>query len=219
MSLNSKSIIIALLVVLAIGAGGTAFYFYSQYSKTQEQLKDPNKAARQETQAIIDDMSKVIDLPAADLKNGEPTLATVLDKSKLKDQPFFDNAENGDKVLIYTKAKKAFLWRPSTKKVINVAPVTIGQGQEVKVALRSAGGNTTKVSDNLRQSYPNVTITGTDNAASNSTKTLVIDLSGNNPDAANSIAKSINGTVSSLPAGESKPSGADFLIIVGSDYK
>lgn len=128
--LNSRTIIIALLVILVVGAAATAGYFYMQYQKTQDQLKDPTKAARQETEVLIAEMTKVIALPDADLANGEPTLATVLDKEKLKDQEFFAKAENGDKVLIYTKAKKAFLWRPSSGVVINVAPVTIGEGGE-----------------------------------------------------------------------------------------
>ena len=63
------------------------------------------------------------------LPTGEtPTIATVTDASKLKDQAFFTNAVTGDKVLIYTNAKKAFLYRPSTNKIINIAPVNLGSG-------------------------------------------------------------------------------------------
>lgn len=122
-----KNIIIAVLVIILVGAAGTAYYFYNEYQKTQEALDNPEKTAIEETQRLIDQMSDQIALPEADIANGEPTLATVQDKEKLKDQEFFANAENGDKVLIYAKAKKAFLYRPTTDKVINVAPVTIGE--------------------------------------------------------------------------------------------
>ena len=125
-----KNIIIAVLVIILVGAAGTAYYFYNEYQKSQEALNNPEKTAQEETQRLIDQMSALIALPEADIANGEPTLATVQDKEKLKDQEFFANAENGDKVLIYANAKKAFLYRPSTNKVINVAPVTIGEDSQ-----------------------------------------------------------------------------------------
>lgn len=57
----------------------------------------------------------------------EPTIATITDREKLKDQAFFARAENGDKVLIYAQAKKAFLYSVKTGKVLEIAPVNIGQ--------------------------------------------------------------------------------------------
>jgi hypothetical protein len=53
-------------------------------------------------------------------------VATVSDASKLQSQQFFAKAQNGDKVLIFTNAKRAVLYRPSTNKVIEYAPVNIG---------------------------------------------------------------------------------------------
>ncbi len=221
--MNSKTILLILAVVLFIGAAGTAYYFYSQYQTAQSKLKNPDKAAQQETQQLVDEMSKIIDLPKADIKNGEPTMATVLDKSKLKDQPFFANAENNDKVLIYTKAKKAFLYRPSTGKIINVAPVNIGAGQEVKIAVRN-GTSTANlgdtVSNTIKAKFATATITSTENAATTThDETIVVDLTGQNSEAASTVASAINATVGSLPSGESKPDNADLLVIIGSDQE
>lgn len=58
-----------------------------------------------------------------------PTLATVLDKEQLKDQPFFADSQNGDKILIYTKAKKAIIYRLDGNKLINVGPIILDQTQ------------------------------------------------------------------------------------------
>ena len=131
-----KNLLIALMTILVIGAAGAAYYFYDQYQNLRD---NPNQATEEEVENLINRMSELIALPESDIANGEPTLATVQDKEQLKDQEFFASAENGDKVLIYANARKAFLYRPRTNKVINVAPVTIGENEE---ATNSAAPNT-----------------------------------------------------------------------------
>lgn len=68
---------------------------------------------------LVAKIGTLIELPAGE----EPTIATVTDKTKLTDQPFFASAQNGDVVLIYTHAKKAYLYRPGSNKILDVAPV------------------------------------------------------------------------------------------------
>ncbi|HEX7041858.1 MAG TPA: hypothetical protein VF189_01280 [Patescibacteria group bacterium] len=121
--LGAKGIIATLTGLLLILAVGASIYFYLQYTQAQKLLKNPNLAAQEQNQALISAVGKLIDLPASET----PTIATVSDVNKLKGQAFFTNAENGDKVLIYTKAKKAILYRPSENKIIDVAPVNIGE--------------------------------------------------------------------------------------------
>jgi hypothetical protein len=58
-------------------------------------------------------------------KDETPTLATVTDKTKLKDQPFFKDAENGDQILIFPQAKKAIIYREKENRLINVGPIAI----------------------------------------------------------------------------------------------
>ncbi len=41
-----------------------------------------------------------------------------------KGQPFFANAQVGDKVLIYYKAKKAILYNPTDNKIVEVGPIS-----------------------------------------------------------------------------------------------
>lgn len=120
-STNHTSWIIIVLLVIAIL---TSIFFFVQYKRSQDQLKHPNAAAQSQTQALIDKVGELTDLPS-----GEPTVATVSDVSKLSSQTFFVNAKNGDKVLIYSSAKKAILYRPSTNKIINIAPLSISNQQ------------------------------------------------------------------------------------------
>jgi len=114
---------LALLVILALVAGGIWFaYDYSQLRNENKQLSDPQQAARQATAVLVAEVGALTDLPAGET----PTVATVSDVSKLKNQAFFANAQNGDKVLIYTQAKRAYLYRPSTQKIIEIAPINLG---------------------------------------------------------------------------------------------
>lgn len=122
--LTLKVIVIALLVVGLVAAGGTLYLKYSNLQKENQRLTDPQEAAKEQTKQLKQDVGKLLDLP-----NEDPTIATVTDAAKLRNQAFFSKAENGDKVLIFTQAKKAVLYRPSTKKIIEVAPINIGNNQ------------------------------------------------------------------------------------------
>jgi hypothetical protein len=125
-SSSNRTMWIGVVVVLILLAGLAGFYI-DKYNKSQKEVKrlsNPTAVAQQEQQQLVAKVSTLTVLPAGET----PTVATVTDITKLKDQPFFANAQNGDKVLIYTKAKKAYLYRPSTGKIINIAPVNIGSG-------------------------------------------------------------------------------------------
>lgn len=110
------------VVVAVVLAAAPSVYFYRQYRATQQRLTNPTEYAREEAKLILEKLGKLIELPPGE----DPTIATVTDATKLTDQPFFANAQNGDKVIIYTKAKKAILYRVETNKIIDVAPVNIG---------------------------------------------------------------------------------------------
>lgn len=110
---------VALLVMVA---SIPSIYFYSQYQKVQMRASNPTEAAKQDVRDTIAAVAKLMILPVEE----EPTIATITDITRLKDQPFFVNAQNGDKVLIYTKSKKAILYRPDTAKIVDIAPVNIG---------------------------------------------------------------------------------------------
>ena len=91
---------------------------------------DPNAAIRKEIKALTSRIGGFMELPAGE----QPTLATVADQEKLKGQEFFTHAQNGDKLLIYSKAKKAILYRPSTGKIIEVTNLTSGSQSTPEVS-------------------------------------------------------------------------------------
>lgn len=91
---------LAAAVLMAAAAGG---FFWLNSSE----VTIPQKVGR------------LIELPSDE----QPTIVTVSDKDKLAGQLFFLNAQDGDKVLIFPKAGKAILYRPSEDKIIEVGVV------------------------------------------------------------------------------------------------
>lgn len=206
------------LIVLALV--GTSYYFFNQYKKTQLLLNNPTLAAKEEVKKITDQVSKLMELPTKE----EPIVVTVLDKNKLKDQDFFKKAENGDKVIVYSVSKKAILYRPSINKIIEVAPLNLGDtNQPITIALyngTSTTGMTAELEKELTGKVTNITITDKENAKKTDyEKTIVVDLSGKKPELAKQLATLLKTQVGKLPAGETSPKDADFLVIIGSDYR
>ena len=108
-------ILVFLIVIVAVGGVFSSIYMW----KKVKNLENPSLAVESEVRRIVGDISKIVVLPSDET----PTLATVSDPEKLRSQPFFANAEVGDKVLIYTVSKKAILWRPSVSKIIEISAI------------------------------------------------------------------------------------------------
>lgn len=226
-SQKTNTILLVLVLAALIGLG-SAGYFYYQLGKTQGYFWSKKGAAasqkgEQEAVAkLVSEVGKLMDLP----KDETPTVATVTDVNKLKAEPFFVNAKNGDKVLIYQNAKKVILYSPSAKKIVNVGPFSVGGNQatpsaQAKIAIRN-GTQTpamaAKIEGVLKKTFPEAAVVSKENAASSSfEKTLVIVLNNALKDVASGLSKSLGASVVDLPSGESKPQGADILIIVGKD--
>lgn len=218
-------VVLALVALIGLGSAGYFYYqlgtakgfFWSKNSPAAAQKGEQEVVAR-----LVSEVGKLMDLPS----NETPTVATVTDVNKLKAEPFFVNAKNGDKVLIYQNAKKVILYNPAAKKIINVGPFSVGGSQatpsaQAKIAIRngtSTPAMAAKIEGILKKTFPEASIVSKENAASSSfEKTLVIVLNKALKDIAGGLSKSLGAQIVDLPSGESKPQGADILIIVGKD--
>ena len=114
-------IILLLIFILALS------WFVFDYIEAKKQiafLSDPEtqqqariEVEQKEIEKIVMLVSKLIILPA-----GAPNLATIQDAETLSvQQPFFKDAENGDKILIYKD--KAIIFSPTKNMLVNVGPV------------------------------------------------------------------------------------------------
>ncbi len=107
------------LLIIAIISSGAAYYFYREARLLKE---NPQKIAQEEVTTVVGQVGRLLVLPEGET----PTLATVSDVDRLKSQPFFAHAKNGDKVLIYTSARKAILYSPEQNKIVEVSPLNLG---------------------------------------------------------------------------------------------
>lgn len=224
-------IVLSSLLLVALSVAG---YFYYQYRQS------PKVQSAEEITDLKAEIGRLFELPTDE----EPTLATVTDREKLADQPFFQKAENGDKVLIYSQSGRAVLYRPSAKKIIDVTSVNVAKPEAeadqpaapeapapaptesaapaiVRVALYNGStklGITNTLGRELTVAMANAAVVLKEAASKTDyPKTIVVDISGTNASAALSVAAAVGGEVGSLPEGEKAPSDADVLVIVGND--
>jgi len=111
--LKPSVIVFSLLLCLFAGAAGYFYYKYKQATRTVD--------TKEEIAQLVETIGAVMELPSDET----PTLATVTDREKLTDQPFFRKSENGDKVLIYTNVGRAILYRPSVGKIVDVTAINV----------------------------------------------------------------------------------------------
>jgi hypothetical protein len=114
-----------LLVILAIGLGLSVWVLKSDNNDLKQQVaqlnNNPELTVQKQTQQVINSVARLIQLPTGEV----PTIANVTNANQAKQQSsFFSKAEDGDKVLMYVKAGEAILYRPSTNRIITVAPLT-----------------------------------------------------------------------------------------------
>ena len=102
-----KKIIVFFIALLVFGLGGYGMKNYF----TQKSGGD--------TTQVLMEVGKLTELPQGET----PTIATVTDVKPLQSQEFFKDAQIEDKLLLFTKSKRAILYRPSTNKIIVVAPL------------------------------------------------------------------------------------------------
>lgn len=233
-NLSKKGIQITLIVLVILLAALPSVYFYTKYRQAQTKLQNTNTATQEETKNLIAKVAKLMILPTDE----EPTIASITDKDKLKSQPFFINAANGDKMLLYMKAKKAILYRPSSNQIVEVAPMSINENASASAtttqttATASSGfrfvlyngtttvGLTKRFTPTLEAKVAGAKVVDTDNAAKKDyTTSILVDLLGTRTTEATTYAKALGISVSPLPVGEKATASADFLIILGADKK
>lgn len=224
-------------VLLLIIASLLGYFFFTKANSPTVAVKSD------EVTRLIEELSQIYDLPTGEV----PTIATVTDVEKLKDQPFFEKAKNGDKVIIYNQAKKAILYDPVSRKILEIAPLSgslglesqtstqsgqvpesephspkqTSEGLTAKIALRNGAGKrglAATTEEELKKTYPDINVVAKDNVDGNNVdKTIVIIFNNKFKFDADKLKDFFEATIVDLPKGETKIAEADIMVILGKD--
>lgn len=231
--------IFLLLLLVVVSSGG--IYFFTQYKTISSEISrlrgDPTANAEKEIDDLLAKVGELTELPVDE----RPTVATVTDKEAVSEQAFFRSAENGDRVLIYTEARRAILYRPSTNKVIEIAPVNIGNNQagdtqvdgdeesfegEERRTVNIAIFNSTAIAglndrayDQLVSDFPELDIVSDNrqDTGGNYENSVVVVLNSDFAQEGQDIANAIGTATGDLPEGLIAPV-TDLLLVLGNDY-
>lgn len=137
-------------LLLIAGIGAVGYYAYTAHQDNQDLQarivslssvnNNPQAAVQKQTDQLITTVGTLTTLP----QDETPTVADVTNADIARQQSsFFANAQDGDKVLMYVKAGKAILYRPTANKIILEAPLTLNTSAATTPAAASAPAPTT----------------------------------------------------------------------------
>lgn len=225
--INGLLVLIIIVLIAAIIVGvkqGTLFQSNTEVSEAQ-------------VQRVIKKLDRLIVLPAEET----PVVARITNAEALKTaQSFYENASDGDYVLVYPEAGQAFIFNSRANKVVNVGPV-IGQPaapasseNETTEAVEEAaavpdvdvvaieirnGSTIPGLATDLEavmEEFAEYDVVAVENAFTDTyTGNIVVDLTDTGSLVTEQLAQELNAEVLSvLPEGES-PSDAELVIILG----
>ncbi len=185
------------------------------------QFSQPDDA-KAELRQITQKLAERVVLPSGE----EPSLATVEDPSKLKDAFIAEHAQKGDKIILYPRAGKVYVYRPSAAKLVAMAPLIIdASAQQIKgtrILVRQGSEQTqptNEISQTLKDNYASAKfLEQARGVRLTYPRTIVIDLTeGDKYELVSNIVQLLGAERGVLPQGEPKPENVDILVIVGQD--
>lgn len=218
--LNARSLILLLLLFLV----GTLGYLYYQANQKLQHLstaQGQQEVAEKEVRELTEKLGRLTILPQED-----PVVATILDAQYLATQSaFYEHAENGDKLVVYPQAQKAYIYNPSQNIIVNAGPLIVNQDQStrpVRFEVRNGSvitGAAARMKAQLEEKNQLVSALS-DASRKDYTQTILVAI---NPalqgTAIDEFAQEIGAqVVRELPSGEAE-SEADILVIVSGDQE
>lgn len=121
--LNKKKVFGLIGGGIALVLVGGILYWQFGRAEGESGTPQPSEVIRSENQALLAQVQAHIILPEGE----EPTIATIDNAEDLALlQDFFKHSQNGDKLIIYTQAKRAFIYSPSRDIIVAAGPTYFG---------------------------------------------------------------------------------------------
>lgn len=115
---TGKKVLLVVNVLLILGLAGTTAYLFIDNRDLKDQI---TLTTEEKNKRLVAEINEVYDLPDED-----PVVAIVTDPEEFKKEySTFENAESGDYLLFYRKARLNVLYRQSEKRVVKTANVTV----------------------------------------------------------------------------------------------
>ncbi len=208
---KTAKVLAGILVVFVIALAGVAGYLYKELRDSKNSPTASQEAAQKESKRLKEKVGKLAILP-----DEMPVIGTINDKDKFKDQPFFAKAENGDKILIFSESKKAFIYREKDNIIINSGPIAVtsdSANANTNTKKVTLVGNNSTTKQGLSKISGITVVESTTAPKKEYSKVLVFDVDGNDTELAKQIATELGGeVVSSVPSDESNPTGVDLAV-------
>lgn len=120
-----RTIVVAFLfLVLFAGLAGLG-YLYWQTRQQLAYLSSPEgqeELARREAEEVLARLGELVVLP----DEQDPIIATITDQEVLAaESVFYADAVNGDRLIIFPQAQRAYIYSPTRHRVVNIGPLAI----------------------------------------------------------------------------------------------
>lgn len=204
-------------IIVIILFGGLLLAGVTTWSFTHPKYPKP------ESQAIREQVGKLVMLPPGE----EPAIATIGEGTQPTDR-LLEKSQAGDKLLLYYGSLKAYLYRPSLNKLVDIGPLTVDPSatevQGTRITVVDGANMPDKAADyrtRLRSIFKDAAVIAPPQTAARSdhSRTVIVDLTNNQAkyNLVSNIAATLRVSQGVLPLGETAPADADILIVVGKD--
>lgn len=230
---SRSSILLPVLLAVAVIGLIISYWGYAQTKKKLSVLTNPSQANElnaAQTEELLAKVGKLITLP--DEKN--PVVATINDVESLSArQDFYAQANNGDKLIVFARSRKAVIYDEKDNLIVNMGPVFYtdkdgknqppSQVEDGRITIDLRNGSKTKdmgitTRDKLEANAAFHIIRLAKAANGNYTGNVIFNniKGGAKADLVASLAKELNATVvTKLPDGEAD-SAAEIVVVLGS---